>query len=53
MRGNDKYDLVMLQREAEKLRAQTMRKGLKALGRMIANLFSGKHFPHGGRPAGA
>ncbi|MDP2697404.1 RSP_7527 family protein [Thalassospira sp.] len=54
MRRNDTLDLVALHREAEKLRAEAMRKAFLALVRAIAGLFGGnKGIPHGGRPAGA
>ncbi|WP_339780738.1 hypothetical protein [uncultured Thalassospira sp.] len=52
MRRNEGFDLVALHREAEKLRAQTMRKGFLALVRMIAGLFGSKGVPHGGHHAG-
>ncbi|WP_158091273.1 RSP_7527 family protein [Thalassospira mesophila] len=52
MRRTEGLDLVALHREAEKLRAQTMRKGFQALGRMIAGLFGSKGVPHGGHHAG-
>jgi hypothetical protein len=52
MRRYGDYDLTTLQREAEKLRAQAIRKAVVTLARKIACLFGGNRLP-GGRPAGA
>ncbi|MBN8196569.1 MULTISPECIES: RSP_7527 family protein [Thalassospira] len=47
------YDLVALQREAERLRAVAMRNMFAALVRKVGALFGANRKPHGGVPAGA
>ncbi|MCC9625969.1 hypothetical protein LPB41_30220 [Thalassospira sp. MA62] len=46
-------DLFAVQREAERLRSEAMRKMLVAAYRKIASLFGANHKPRGGLPAGA
>jgi hypothetical protein len=47
------YDLVALQREAERLRAQAVRNMIVALVRKVGTLFGANRKPHGGVAAGA
>ncbi|MEQ8285671.1 hypothetical protein [Thalassospira sp.] len=47
------YDLVALQREAERLRAQAIRNMAVAFVRKIGGVFGVNRKPHGGVPAGA
>lgn len=47
------YDLVALQRTAERLRAQAMRNMIFAVVRKVGALFGANRKPHGGVPAGA
>ncbi|WP_022733184.1 MULTISPECIES: RSP_7527 family protein [Thalassospira] len=53
MKAYRDYDLVAIEREAERLRAQAMQQMFVALVRKIGALFGANRKPHGGVAAGA